>query len=462
MVNQAGEFTFISSDDFESLINFNLSINSEIFLNLKSKHFITDTDLDIPIELIATKLRTRKGFLRDHTVLHMVVITKRCNFCCTYCHATSESYREKGGDMSIEIARKVTEMIFQSPSPTIKIEFQGGEPLLNFKAIKEIVNYARYLNKKAGKKLDFVICTNLTLIDQKMLDFIKNNKILISTSLDGPKEIHDQNRINRDGLSGYDLFIEKLKLVRKTVGQDSCSALLTITKSNLQKLKEIIDEYIKQGFEGIFLRAINPYGFAKMEMESLGYPVSEFINKYKEALDYIIELNLRGKRFVEYYTTLLLTRIFTPFATGFMDLQSPSGAGISGVIYDYNGEVYPSDEARMLARTGDKRFYMGNVKTNSYEEIFNGSIIRELVRYSCVETLPGCASCAYQLYCGADPIRYYNETKRLIGHRPTSEFCQKNKGMIAHLFSIIRDNNEDIMDVFWSWITNRSLEEIRG
>jgi radical SAM protein with 4Fe4S-binding SPASM domain len=144
-----------------------------------------------------------------------------------------------------------------------------------------------------------------------------------------------------------------------------------------------------------------------------------------------------------------------------MDLQSPSGAGISGVVYDYDGDVYPSDEARMLARVGDKIFCMGNVHKSSYKDIFDGRMIHKITHNSCVETLPGCASCAFQMYCGADPIRDYNETGDIVGHRPSSEFCKKNMAIIEHLFEIIRKNDCKVMDVFWSWITNRSLEEIQ-
>jgi uncharacterized protein len=156
-----------------------------------------------------------------------------------------------------------------------------------------------------------------------------------------------------------------------------------------------------------------------------------------------------------------LQRMLTPFSTGFMDLQSPSGAGISGAIYDYDGEVYPSDEARMLARVGDRKFSMGNVNEDRYEEIFNGSLIHKIVESSCVETLPGCASCVFQMYCGADPIRNYVETGDIVGHRPTSEFCKKNMGIIEYLFEMIRKNDDDVMDVFCSWMTKCSLKEMR-
>nr|NIQ16642.1 His-Xaa-Ser system radical SAM maturase HxsB [Candidatus Dadabacteria bacterium] len=204
-----------------------------------------------------------------------------------------------------------------------------------------------------------------------------------------------------------------------------------------------------------------PYGLANINQNELGYDVEDFTSSYNDALDYIIKLNLDGFHFTEYYSTLLMSRILTPFSTGFVDLQSPSGAGICGVIYDYNGDVFPADEARMLARMGDRKFIMGNVHRDNYIDIFDNPMLKELVDKSCVETMPGCASCAFQLYCGADPIRNYVENGDIVGHRPTSEFCKKNLLLIESLFKKIREKDKDVLDVFWSWMTKRSLEDLR-
>ncbi|WP_285717218.1 His-Xaa-Ser system radical SAM maturase HxsB [Pelosinus sp. IPA-1] len=461
MVNQSGEFIFVSSNDFNDLLNNDLSAGSPTYFELKGKHFLADTDLDIAQEMVATQLRSRKSFLRHFSSLHMIVVTARCNFICDYCHASSAALEQQRVDMNWKVAKKTVDLIFSSPSPVLKIEFQGGEPLLNWPIIKEIFHYGTFLNRFAKRQLEFVICTNLTLLTEEMIDFIKEHKIAISTSLDGPKLIQDLHRKTREGYSGYDVFHSNLQRLRERIGHDGASALLTITKTNLSKLQEVIDHYVELGFDGVFLRALNPYGFARQNMEQLGYSVEAFVSEYKNILQYLIELNLQGIPFAEYYTTLLLQRIFTPFSTGFVDLQSPSGAAISGVIYDYNGEVYPTDEARMLARTGDKHFRMGHVLRNNYEEVFGGSLVKELVKKSCIEVLPGCASCVYQAYCGVDPIRNYVETKDIVGHRPSSDFCKKNTMILDHLFQLIDENDPDVIDVFWSWITRRPLEEIR-
>jgi len=461
LVNEAGEFLFLNPDTFEDFINYRLDTGSECFLNLKGKHFATDTEIAPVIDLLSTKYRTKKGFLRNFTTLHMIVITLRCNHKCRYCQASSEPPENMQWDMSPAVARKVVDIIFQTPSPSVKIEFQGGEPLLNLEAVKEIVEYAKLINKRSQKGLELVICTNLTLIDEETLQFLKKHNILISTTLDGPKYLHDRNRILRNGGSSYDLVIKNLQLAQEILGKDRVSALMTASKDSLYHLRDVVDEYVNRGFRGIFLRAINPFGYAKWNYQLVGYNIEKFIESYKDVLKYIIELNLKGIYFEEFYTSLILSKILTPFHTGFMDFQSPSGAGICGAIYDYNGDVYPCDEGRMLAKMGNKRFLMGNVNEGNFKDIFGGEVLKEITQKSCVEILPGCAECAFQQYCGADPIRNYSEQGDIFGHRPTSEFCKKHTGIIKFLFDLIHDNDQDTMDVFWSWITKRPLERIR-
>lgn len=462
LINQVGEFLRISNSDFNSFYSEKLSSNNKIYGELKAKNFLADNEdnLNLAIEMLATKLRTRKSFVSDFTALHMIVITLRCNCLCKYCHASSVDLQKKDFDMDWETAKNTIDMIFQTPCNEIKIEYQGGEPLLNWEIIKESILYAKFLNKIAKKNLEFIICSNLMEITDEQIMFCKKHKINISTSLDGPKCYHDKHRKSRIKDSSYDCFIENLSRVRKALGNDACSALLTITKDNLYSLKEVINHYIELGFNNIFLRALNPYGNAIVNSSELSYSVDEFVKEYIKALEYIIELNLKGIDFAESFASLLLRRILTPFPTGFVDLQSPSGAGISGVIYNYNGEIYPADEARMLAKMGDKYFCMGNVNDTDYKTAFNGKVIRDIVANSCVETMPVCSECAYQQYCGADPIRNYLETKDLMGDRLNSDFCKKNKAVIDYLFSIILENNPQKMDVLWSWITRRSYKDV--
>lgn len=460
IVNEAGEYVFISGKDFDRLRNYQLATKEDVFLNLKNRHIVTDTDLALPVYLLATKYRTKKRYLNDFTALHIFIVTLRCNQKCKYCQASSEDESRLEFDMNVETAKKCVDLVFMSPSPTIKIEFQGGEPLLNFETVKYIVQYAKKLNRLYRKNLEFVICTNLLGLNEEVLNYFAEHQIWVSTSLDGPKNLHDANRINRKGAGTYDLVRNNIQATQEKLGVERVSALMVTTRDNVHKLTSVVDEYVKQRFNSIFIRTIHPYGRAAKE--NLGYDVEKFVSNYKKALEYIIRLNFDGVTFSEQYATIILKKILTPFATMFVDLQSPAGTGINCVVYGYNGDVFVSDEARMLSKMGDNRFLMGNVHKNKYQELFNGRIVRKTVENSVVESMPLCSECAFQMYCGADPVRNYSFHGDLLGHRPTSEFHQTNYLIIRHLMELIKQNDPEIMNVFWAWITNRSIEEIKG
>ena len=461
LTNTSGNYIFLNEFEFEQILSNFIKPESKLYYQLKNNQFLADEeDLETQLSFTATQLRTRKAYLNDYTSLHMIVVTCRCNFSCVYCHASSSSGNSNKQDMSWKVAKKTVDKIFSSPSPIVKIEFQGGEPLLNWSIIQEIVEYAEIVNRFAKRKLEFVICTNLTLIDEEKLYYCKDHNICISTSLDGNEEIQNKYRKTREGFNGYQKFIQGLNVTRTILGKDACSPLMTVTKENLKQITKSIDHYIECGFNGVFLRALNPYGYAVTNYELLGYDVDEFVDGYKNALLYIIEQNKKGYYFIEYYAMLLLQRILTPFATGFVDLQSPCGNIISGVIYDYDGNVYASDEGRMLARTGDKQFILGNVLKDNYDTIFKGEKAQEIVKSSCVETLPDCAFCVYQMYCGADPVRHYTECGNLYGKRAISNFCKKNKLIIEFIFELLHRDDDIINDVFWSWLTQRPLGDM--
>lgn len=461
LVNESGEFIFLSKNDFYELINNNLPSNSTSYNDLKSSHFIYTDHLPETIEMISAKYRTRKRFISDFTALHMMVITLKCSNSCLYCQVAAENDNAKDYDMLPETAKRIVDYIFKSPSMSIKIEFQGGEPTLNWETLKETVLYAKKINKIFKKKLDFVVCTNLVKVNTQQIEFFKEHDVHISTSIDGPSDIHDKNRILRNGNGTYNYVVKNLHNALNMLSSNYINALMTTTNYNINRLEEVILEYVRLGFNGIFIRSLNPYGLAAKNAKEIGYSAEEFVLSFEKALDFIIQLNLNGTRFVEFYTNLLLTRILTPFCTGFVDLQSPSGAGISGAIYDYNGDVFPSDEARMLSRMGNRRFFLGNVFKDSYENIFGGELIREIVGKSCLEVMPYCSSCVYQAYCGSDPIRNYLETGDIVGKRPDSYFCKKNKLIFNMLFKKLKRGDPDELDVFWSWISCKNLEEIR-
>ena len=144
-----------------------------------------------------------------------------------------------------------------------------------------------------------------------------------------------------------------------------------------------------------------------------------------------------------------------------MDLQSPAGAGIGVAVYNYDGDVYASDESRMLAEMGDKQFRLGNVHTDSYEKIFGSELLRAIVASSCVESVPGCADCAFQSFCGADPVFNYATQGDMVGHRPTNDFHKKHFPLIKHLLSLY-ESDVTIRKIFWAWVRNVHVNQLLG
>jgi His-Xaa-Ser system radical SAM maturase HxsB len=361
--------------------------------------------------------------------------------------------------MSPETADRAVDLMFSSPAPGYTLEFQGGEPLLNFDLIRRIVPKAKNLAAKASKDLNIVITTNLALATDEVLRFCRDECIDLSTSLDGPAFIHNANR-PRAGANSHDLTVRGIERARNIVGYEHVAALMTTTRLSLNHPIEIINEYVRLGFKSIFLRPVSPYGFAIKTPSRSGYDANAFLKFYKTGLDYIIQLNHQGVEISEIFAKILLTKILTPFPTSFVDLQSPAGAGISVVVYNYDGDVYASDEARMLAEMGDQRFRLGNVEVDTYQAIFGNGTLRSLVESSVVESIPGCHDCAFQTYCGGDPVFHYVTQHDMVGHRPSSAFCARNMEIIRYLFSLLADQDPQLLRIFFAWIREKPLARV--
>lgn len=143
ITNMAGEYHVIPTPMLEPLISKTLAISSELIPTLRSKQFIRFTDEQAPLQLLALKIRTRLSRLAQFTNLHIFVVTLRCDHSCPYCQVSRQSESKGEFDMTMEMAEKSLDFVFRSPNPAIKIEFQGGEPLLNFEMVKYVVLEAK-------------------------------------------------------------------------------------------------------------------------------------------------------------------------------------------------------------------------------------------------------------------------------------------------------------------------------
>lgn len=320
LVNEIGDHLVVPSGTAEKIILRQISKISdfELYADLIANFFLSEKRIPEALETITTRYRTKKSFLDYFTCLHIFVISLRCEHTCHYCQVSRVSEDKNAFDMSTSHIDKGIELMMKSPNPFVTMEFQGGEALLAFEKIVYAVEKTKKEAIKFNKTVTYVICTNLAVITVEVLSYCKENNILISTSLDGPSFIHNQNR-HRHSNNSYELAVDGIKKSREILGLDKVSALLTTIQLSLGYPEEIVDEYFNQGFRNIFLRPISPYGFALKNDKKNKYNTKEFLNFYKRALDKILDYNLNGIFFREDYATIILKKILTPFPIGYVD-----------------------------------------------------------------------------------------------------------------------------------------------
>lgn len=449
VTNLAGEHLILSRDRLEALVRHELSRTSEDYLNLRARQFLYDESSKSALDLLVLKVRSRYRRLAEFTGLHIFVVTLRCEHSCPYCQVSRQTEDRAAYDMSRETADKALEFVFRSPSPAIKIEFQGGESLLNFDLIQYIVERAEVINEVAKRDLQFVIATNLAVATDEMLRFCSQHSVHLSTSLDGPEELHNKNR-PRPGKNSHQRALDGIFRARRIVGRDAVSALMTTTAGSLDRVREIVDTYVGLGFTGIFLRPLSPYGFAVKTNAIASYNTDRWLKFYKEGLDYILSLNKNGIAFREFYTSVVLKKMLTSDDPGFVDLTSPAGIAIKGVVYNYDGSVYASDESRMLAEMGDQTFRLGSVDTDSYEQIFLSDALLDPLEQSFTDSVPMCDECAFEPYCGSAPVFHHTVQGDFVGRKAESAFCQRSMSICRHLIELMRSDPET-KRLFYRW-----------
>jgi len=398
------------------------NIDDNLFQKLEEKSMIVTTNNK---NKIIEKYKKKKPQLFQGTSLHIVVVTLRCNEQCVYCHAASAPVNRKELDMSLETAKKTVDFIFQSPAKAINIEFQGGEPLLNTPVIKEIIKYSKEKNKIAKKTLHFSLVTNLSLMTEDLLKYFKDQEVLgLCTSLDGPKQIHDKNR-PMVGKSSYDLTVKWIKRINADK-KINLNGLMSTTRYSLPYAKEIVDEYRKLGFKRIWFRLLNNLGAASAQWKKISYTPEEYLEFWKQGVDY----SFSKKDIVEMSSQIMLKKILSDEDPMYLDLMSPCGAAIGQMAYNYSGDIFSCDEARMLK---DDLFKLGNVYENNYKEILTSAKTCNLISASVNDTYM-CNSCSFQPYCGLCPVCNYAYSGTLVPQLSTDFRCNVLMGQFNYLF----------------------------
>ncbi|MFH0753932.1 MAG: radical SAM protein, partial [Candidatus Omnitrophota bacterium] len=309
------------------------------------------------------------------TGLHIAVVSTRCPLRCHYCQANPP----EAADMTLEVAAKVVERLYDVRNQQVTLEFQGGEPLMNWPVVKYMIERAARLNT-SGKRLQMSLVSNLLLLDDEKMKVLADHNVGVCTSFDGPKDIHDANRVYAGGQGTYDALLAKASRFKKVFGRD-VGFLSTITKASLAHPQRIVDEYVRHGQQEICLRPVNNMGAACGAWKDVGYAPEDFCVFYARALEYIFKLNQQGVHIRERTARVILTKLLCKKDPGYVDLMSPCGAGRATMAYMPNGDCYPCDEARMQ---GTDLFKLGNVLFDAHEDVLKRDNLLHLLQASCM------------------------------------------------------------------------------
>ncbi|MEM7518890.1 MAG: SPASM domain-containing protein [Planctomycetota bacterium] len=235
-------------------------------------------------------------------------------------------------------------------------------------------------------------------------------------------------------------------------------ALVTTTRSLLDRAEELVDTYLALGCRALFLRPLDPFGFADRTAKRIEYPREDYLAYYRRAVDYMIELNKEGKEILERYAAIFLTKILHGVDPNFLDIRQPTGAGIGNLAYNYDGKVFTCDEGRMLHEMGDDTFHLGNVFDHNYRELVGHETVRANVISSQLLSQPDCAHCPYQPYCGIPPVHSHKTQGTMNGRMRESTLCQVHKGIQDYLFEKLGSADQETLDVLERWTTHRPRE----
>jgi radical SAM protein with 4Fe4S-binding SPASM domain len=207
---------------------------------------------------------------------------------------------------------------------------------------------------------------------------------------------------------------------------------------------------------------VDPFGFADRTAPRVEYPRAEYLEFYRSAVDYIIELNKRGVEILERFAAIFLTKILGGQDPNFLDIRSPCGAGIGQIAYNYDGKVFTCDEGRMLHEMGDSTFLLGNVSPggeatarSNYRDMMSHETVRALAIASNLDAQPDCVNCTYQPYCGVCPVHNHKTQGSIFGRMRESSLCMVHKGIQDYLFTKIGGPDRETLEILQRWTTVR-------
>lgn len=233
-------------------------------------------------------------------------IAHDCNLKCEYCFAEEGEYKGARSMMSAEVGKKALDFLVKNSGKrrNLEVDFFGGEPLMNFDAVKEIVEYGRELEKTSNKNIRFTMTTNGTLMTEEIEQYLVDNMYNIVLSIDGRKEVNDRVRYNFNGSGTYDKIVDKYKSVAEKRNQQNYFVRGTFTRYNLDFANDVM-HFADLGFKQISVEPVvtdeeRPYSIREEDLPII-------FDEYERLAKLMIESRNNGKEFNFFHFMLDLT-----------------------------------------------------------------------------------------------------------------------------------------------------------
>jgi len=441
VTNETGEYGLFASDVIERFFADNAT--GEEKQKLRDLSIVVDDGDEWRLAALLRRLRKSYG-ARDDSLSYLIVIpTLRCDLSCTYYQVSRAALNASGFDWTEEHLAQFEFFLDTVKGNRLKLEFQGGEPTVRPDLLRRVIDVC----SKKFNAPEFVICTNLTRITPETEEIFARPDVSISTSIDGPVAVMTANRTTSDELS--EAVFRNFNYIVNKYGPDKVAALPTVTEKTIADPQGLVDCYAAFGFQSIFLRPVNYMGFACKQHSDLSRDFAKWDAFYRAALERIIDLNQDGY-FEEFYLALMLRSIFAGLPNGFVDLRSPSRFASDYCVIDFDGTLYPSDEARMLSRTRTIDLSIGTMASG-----LDDDKLSTLNRHAINQVHPDCLHCAYMPFCGIDVVDDISRYGRTDMPKHETWFCRRQMSLFDLIFEKVAARDRRYLAVFLKWIYRR-------
>ncbi len=346
---------------------------------------------------IAGELKKRTSGVVKALCLH---IAHSCNLNCSYCFASQGKYHGERSLMSFEVGKRALDFLVENSGSrrNLEVDFFGGEPLLNFEVVKQLVEYARSIEKEKGKNFRFTLTTNGVLVDDDVIEFSNREMSNVVLSLDGRKEVHDRFRVDYQGKGSWDYIVPKFQKFVKERGNRNYYMRGTFTHHNPDFLEDI-KVMLELGFTEL---SMEPVVCASDDPSALTEEDKSVVMKqYEKLAQLMLQRHREGRPFTFYHYMIDLKG-----GPCIYKRVSGCGSGTEYMAVTPRGDLYPCHQF-----VGEEKFRLGSV----FEGVTNTQIQDEFMACN-VYTRPECADCWAKLYCsGGCAANAYHATGSVKG-----------------------------------------------